>query len=71
MRKQRQVFEKVARAAQEGDQVVVKLTGRKDGEVFQGGTATDFGFVIGMGQMLKEFEAAVTGLSIGESKVFG
>lgn len=70
LRKQRQIFEKVERAAQEGDQVVVDFTGRKDGEIFQGGTATDFGFVIGMGQMLKEFEAAVTGLSIGESKSF-
>lgn len=70
LRKQRQVFEKVERAAQVGDQVVVDFTGRKDGEVFQGGTATDFGFVIGLGQMLKEFEAVVTGMSIGDSKVF-
>lgn len=70
LRKQRQVFEKVERAAQVGDQVVVDFTGRKDGEIFQGGTATDFGFVIGMGQMLNEFEAAVTGMSIGASKAF-
>ena len=46
------------------------FTGRKDGEIFQGGTATDFGFVIGIGQMLKEFESAVTGMSIGASKGF-
>lgn len=70
LRKQRQVFEKVERAAQDGDQVVIDFTGRKDGQVFQGGTATDFGFVIGKGQMLKEFEAAVTGMLTGASKTF-
>lgn len=70
LRKQRQVFEAVGRPAQNGDQVVVDFTGHKDGERFQGGTANDFGFVIGKGQMLKEFEVAVTGLSIGASKVF-
>jgi len=71
LRKQREVFERVDRVAQAGDQVVVDFTGRKeDGETFQGGTATDFGFVIGRGQMLKEFEAAVAGMSIGTSKAF-
>lgn len=70
LRKQRQVFEKVDRVANEGDQVVVDFTGRKDGEVFQGGTATDFGFVIGVGQMLKDFETAVTGMAIGQTKSF-
>ena len=70
LREQRQVFEKVEREAQAGDQVIVDFTGRKDGEIFQGGTATDFGFVIGKGQMLKEFEAAVSGMSAGMSKAF-
>lgn len=70
LRKQRKVFEKVERAAQDGDQVVVDFVGRKDGEAFQGGTATDFGFVIGAGQMLKDFETAVTGMSLGETKNF-
>lgn len=70
LRKQRQVFHKVERSAQEHDQVVVDFTGRKDGVIFQGGTATDFGFVIGTGQMLKEFEAAVSGMAIGASKSF-
>lgn len=70
LRKQRQVFEKVDRVASEGDQVIVDFTGRKGGEIFQGGTATDFGFVIGVGQMLKDFETAVTGMSIGQTKSF-
>lgn len=70
LRKQRRLFEKVNRAAQAGDQAIVDFTGRKDGEVFQGGTANNFGFVIGQGQMLKEFEAAVIGMSIGASKAF-
>lgn len=70
LRKQRRVFEKVERAPQVDDQVVVDFTGHMNGQVFQGGTATDFGFVIGMGQMLKEFETAVTGMSIGATKTF-
>lgn len=70
LRKQRQVFEKVDRIASEGDQVIVDFTGRKGGEIFQGGTATDFGFVIGVGQMLRDFETAVTGMAIGQTKSF-
>jgi len=59
-----------ARAAQEGDRVVIDFTGRKDGEVFEGGEAQDFPFVIGAGSMLKEFESAVLGLSAGDAKTF-
>ena len=70
LRKQRTVFEPVERAAQDGDRVVVDFTGRKDGEEFEGGKATDFVFVIGGGQMLKDFETAVLGLNAGESKGF-
>lgn len=70
LRKQRTTYELVERAAQEGDRVVVDFTGRKDGEVFEGGAAEDFPFVLGGGQMLKDFETAATGLTAGESKTF-
>jgi trigger factor len=71
LRKQRTTYTEVQRAAAEGDRVVIDFTGRKDGEVFEGGEAEDFPFVIGGGSMLKDFEAAVTGLQGGESKTFG
>jgi len=70
LRKQRTTFVEVQRAAGESDRVTVDFTGRKDGEVFQGGEGHDFPFVIGAGAMLKDFETAVTGLSAGESKSF-
>lgn len=70
LRKQRTTFTAVDRAAAEGDRVVIDFTGRKDGEVFDGGQAQDFPFVIGAGSMLKEFEGAVAGLKAGDSKTF-
>lgn len=70
LRKQRQVFVKADRPAADNDRVVLDFTGRKDGEVFQGGTATDFAFVLGSGQMLADFEAQVRGLSAGEARTF-
>jgi len=70
LRKQRTTFDVAERAAAEGDRVVIDFAGRQDGELFEGGQAQDFPFVIGAGSMLKDFEAAVTGLAAGESKTF-
>ncbi|MFX8289523.1 FKBP-type peptidyl-prolyl cis-trans isomerase, partial [Acinetobacter baumannii] len=41
-----------------------------DDVAFPGGTANDYDFVLGQGRMLPEFEAAATGLKVGESKSF-
>src|SRR4029450_5972460 len=57
-------------AAQESDRVTVDFEGKIDGETFQGGKAEDFQFLVGEGQMLKEFEDAVRGMKAGESKTF-
>lgn len=70
LRKQRTEYEPVERAAAADDRVVIDFTGRKDGEVFEGGQASDFPFVIGAGSMLKDFEDAVDGLKAGETKTF-
>ncbi len=70
LRKQRTSFSETDRAAADGDRVLIDFTGRKDGEVFEGGQAEDFPFVIGSGGMLKDFETAVVGLKAGESKTF-
>ena len=72
LRKQRRTFAQRAHgaAAQDNDRVTVDFEGKIDGEPFQGGKAEDFQFVIGEGQMLKEFEDAVRGMKIGESRTF-
>ena len=57
-------------AAATGDRVTVDFLGKIDGEPFDGGRAEDFQFVIGEGQMLKEFEDAALGMKSGESKTF-
>lgn len=58
------------KAAQSGDQVTLDFVGTIDGVEFAGGKAEGFSFVLGEGRMLPEFEAAATGLSVGESKTF-
>ncbi|MBC5768293.1 trigger factor [Ramlibacter albus] len=72
LRKQRRTYQlrPQAEAAQEGDRVTVDFEGKIDGEPFSGGKADDFQFSIGEGQMLKEFEDAVRGMKVGESKTF-
>lgn len=57
-------------SAQANDRVTLDFVGKIDGEEFQGGKADDFAFVLGEGRMLPEFEAAATGLKVGESKTF-
>jgi len=57
-------------AAQDTDRVTVDFEGKIDGEPFDGGKAEDFQFVLGDGQMLKEFEEATRGMKFGESKTF-
>ena len=72
LRKQRRSFAERAldAVAQDGDRVTVDFEGKIDGEPFEGGKAEDFQFIIGEGQMLKEFEDAVRGMKVGESKTF-
>jgi trigger factor len=72
LRKQRRTFAQRPHdaPAEEGDRVTVDFEGKIDGEPFQGGKADDFQFLIGEGQMLKEFEQAVRGMKTGESKTF-
>jgi trigger factor len=57
-------------AAKDGDRVTMDFVGKLGGELFEGGSATDFAFVLGEGRMLPEFEKAALGLKVGESKEF-
>jgi trigger factor len=72
LRKQRRTFAVRAQAdaAVDGDRVTIDFEGKIDGEPFAGGKAEDFQFLVGEGQMLKEFEDAVRGMKAGESKTF-
>jgi len=72
LRKQRRTFAQrgQADAAVDGDRVTIDFEGKIDGEPFSGGKAEDFQFLVGEGQMLKEFEDAVRGMKTGESKTF-
>src|SRR5690606_7677831 len=71
LRKQRTIFTPAeGRAAQDGDRVTLDFTGTIDGVAFEGGTGTQFPFVLGEGRMLPEFEQAVSGMKAGEEKTF-
>ena len=72
LRKQRRTF--AQRPAAEGaavdDRVTIDFEGKIDGEPFAGGKAEAFQFIIGEGQMLEQFDQAVRGMKVGESKTF-
>ncbi len=68
LRQQRTRYNRVEREAQDGDRVIIDFEGKIEGEAFAGGSAQNYPFVLGQGQMLPEFEAGVKGLKEGESK---
>ena len=68
LRQQRTRFNHTERAAKDGDRVIIDFAGKIDGEAFAGGSAENYAFILGQGQMLPEFEAGVNGLKEGESK---
>ena len=72
LRKQRRTFQlrPQAEGAADGDRVTVDFEGKIDGEAFDGGKAEGFQFLVGEGQMLKEFEDAVRGMQVGQSTTF-
>ncbi|MFA6970755.1 MAG: trigger factor [Gallionella sp.] len=70
LRKQRASYVAVDRAAASGDKVVIDFVGTLDGVVFQGGEAKDYPVELGSGRMLPEFEAAIAGMKVGETKSF-
>ncbi len=72
LRKQRRTFQQrpAAEPAAVDDRVTIDFAGTIDGTPFDGGKAEDFQFVIGEGQMLEQFDAAVRGMKSGDSKTF-
>jgi len=70
LRKQKATWEEVDRKSADGDRVVVDFTGTLKGEVFPGGTGTEVPVVLGLGQMLPDFEKGLTGVAAGDEKIF-
>ena len=72
LRKQRRTFAQrpASEGAAEADRVTIDFEGKIDGEPFAGGKAEAFQFIIGEGQMLEQFDKAVRGMKVGESKTF-
>ena len=70
LRKQRATYDKVDRASQMGDFMVIDFRGTQNGAPFKGGEAENFGVVLGEGRMLPDFEAALLGMESGATKSF-
>ncbi len=68
LRQQRATWEVVERAAMTGDQVSIAYEGRRNGELFPGGSAEDALLVLGSGRMIPGFEDSVVGMSAGETR---
>jgi trigger factor len=70
LRKQRTEWDPTERAAADADRVTIDFSGTLDGVAFEGGTATEFPFVLGEGRMLADFETGVRGACAGEARTF-
>ena len=55
-------------AVENGDTAVIDFVGKKDGEAFDGGSATDYFLAIGSGTFIPGFEEGVIGMEVGETK---
>ena len=66
LRKQRQTWMPVARAAADGDMVNIDYVGKKEGEEFQGGKAAGQNLVLGSERMIPGFENGVIGKAAGD-----
>ena len=60
--------EPVSEGAQNGDLVTINYVGTIDGKTFDGGTANNYDFVVGNGEMFEEFESGVLDMKKGETK---
>lgn len=70
LRKQRTTYVPAGRPAADGDRMTIDFTGRKGGEEFQGGKATDYPVMLGSGMMLPDFEGGLRGMKEGETRTF-
>jgi len=69
LRKQQATWKDTDAAATAEDRVTIDFTGSVDGEVFEGGKATDFVLAMGQGRMIPGFEEGVVGHKTGDEFV--
>ena len=70
LRDQHTNYETVERASIQGDQVKVDFSGSLDGEKIESASGEGVVFSLGKGQMIKDFEEALVGVSALEEKSF-
>ena len=70
LRKQRTTYEETDRASAKDDRLVIDFVGRKNGEEFPGGKASDYSVMVGGGMMLPDFDAQMLGVKAGDTKAF-
>ncbi len=70
LRKQRVSYSPIERSAANGDRLTIDFSGKLDDVVFEGGTASDFSFVLGEGRMLADFEKGLLGANPGQTLAF-
>ena len=68
IRRQRTVWQKVERAAQPGDRILIDFVGRLNGEEFEGGKGQAYPLVLGSGTFIKELEDGLVGTTAGEAR---
>ena len=68
LRSQRATWRAVERKAASGDRVIVDFDGTIDGMPFQGGAGKDVTIVVGGGQVLAEFDAALSGAAASDER---
>ncbi len=69
LRRQRPNYIPATRPAIDSDRVTVDFEGRIEGVPFEGGKGEGVPVVLGAGRMLKDFEAGLQGMAVGETKV--
>jgi trigger factor len=71
LREQSASFDPVeGREARSGDLVLVDFEGKIDGKPFEGGKASQYPVLLGSNNLLKDFEANLTGMGKGQAKTF-
>ena len=69
LQKQRMSWEKVDRAAAQGDRVTIDFEGRVQGEPFEGGQGKGVEVEIGSGKLIDGFEEGLVGAADGDERV--
>jgi trigger factor len=68
LRQQHVTWNKVERAAQDGDQLMISFIGKIDDEEFEGGSAVKIPLILGSGSMIDGFEQGLLGASEGDER---